>query len=212
MLSDKDRIFTNLYGMQSPGLDGARTRGDWDGTAELIGKGQDWIVDEVKASGLRGRGGAGFPTGLKMSFMPKETDGRPQYLVVNADEGEPGTCKDREIMRHDPHKLVEGCLLAGFAMRAEAAYIYIRGEFFREAEALQSAIDEAYAAGLIGENASGSGYNFDVYVHRGMGAYICGEETALIESLEGKKRPAAPEAAIPRQCWCLGLSHDGEQC
>jgi NADH-quinone oxidoreductase subunit F len=187
MLSDKDRIFTNLYGMQSPGLDGARTRGDWDGTAELIGKGQDWIVDEVKASGLRGRGGAGFPTGLKMSFMPKETDGRPQYLVVNADEGEPGTCKDREIMRHDPHKLVEGCLLAGFAMRAEAAYIYIRGEFFREAEALQSAIDEAYAAGLIGENASGSGYNFDVYVHRGMGAYICGEETALIESLEGKK-------------------------
>jgi NADH-quinone oxidoreductase subunit F len=187
MLNDKDRIFTNLYGLQSPGLDGARARGEWDGTADLMGKGQDWIVDEVKASGLRGRGGAGFPTGLKMSFMPKESDGRPQYLVVNADEGEPGTCKDREIMRHDPHKLVEGCLLAGFAMRAEAAYIYIRGEFYREAEALQSAIDEAYAAGLIGENASGSGYKFDVYVHRGMGAYICGEETALIESLEGKK-------------------------
>jgi len=187
MLNDKDRIFTNLYGLQSPGLDGARVRGDWDGTADLMGKGQDWIVDEVKASGLRGRGGAGFPTGLKMSFMPKESDGRPQYLVVNADEGEPGTCKDREIMRHDPHKLVEGCLLAGFAMRAEAAYIYIRGEFYREAEALQSAIDEAYAAGLIGENASGTGYKFDVYVHRGMGAYICGEETALIESLEGKK-------------------------
>lgn len=187
MLNDKDRIFTNLYGLQSPGLDGARARGDWDGTADLMGKGQDWIVDEVKASGLRGRGGAGFPTGLKMSFMPKESDGRPQYLVVNADEGEPGTCKDREIMRHDPHKLVEGCLLAGFAMRAEAAYIYIRGEFYREAEALQSAIDEAYAAGLIGENASGTGYKFDVYVHRGMGAYICGEETALIESLEGKK-------------------------
>jgi NADH-quinone oxidoreductase subunit F len=187
MLNDKDRIFTNLYGLQSPGLDGARARGEWDGTADLMGKGQDWIVDEVKASGLRGRGGAGFPTGLKMSFMPKESDGRPQYLVVNADEGEPGTCKDREIMRHDPHKLVEGCLLAGFAMRAEAAYIYIRGEFYREAEALQSAIDEAYAAGLIGENASGTGYKFDVYVHRGMGAYICGEETALIESLEGKK-------------------------
>jgi len=142
MLNDKDRIFTNLYGLQSPGLDGARARGDWDGTADLMGKGQDWIVDEVKASGLRGRGGAGFPTGLKMSFMPKESDGRPQYLVVNADEGEPGTCKDREIMRHDPHKLVEGCLLAGFAMRAEAAYIYIRGEFYREAEALQSAIDK----------------------------------------------------------------------
>ena len=122
-----------------------------------------------------------------MSFMPKESDGRPSYLVVNADEGEPGTCKDREIMRHDPHKLVEGCLIAGYAMRAVAAYIYIRGEFFREAENLQRAIDEAYESGLIGANACGTGYRFDVYVHRGMGAYICGEETALIESLEGKK-------------------------
>jgi NADH-quinone oxidoreductase subunit F len=141
----------------------------------------------VKESGLRGRGGAGFPTGLKMSFMPKESDGRPSYLVINADEGEPGTCKDREIMRHDPHKLVEGCLLAGFAIRAVAAYIYIRGEFYREAENLQRAIDEAYEAGLIGQDACGTGYRFDVFVHRGMGAYICGEETALIESLEGKK-------------------------
>jgi NADH-quinone oxidoreductase subunit F len=119
--------------------------------------------------------------------MPKQSDGRLSYLVVNADEGEPGTCKDRDIMRHDPHKLVEGCLVAGFAMRAVAAYIYIRGEFVREAETLQGAIDEAYAAGLIGRNACGSGYDFDVYVHRGAGAYICGEETALIESLEGKK-------------------------
>jgi NADH-quinone oxidoreductase subunit F len=119
--------------------------------------------------------------------MPKQSDGRPSYLVVNADEGEPGTCKDRDMMRHDPHKLVEGCLLAGYAMRAVAAYIYIRGEFFREAEALQGAIDEAKSAGLIGKNACGSGYDFDVYLHRGSGAYICGEETALIESLEGKK-------------------------
>ena len=187
MLADKDRIFTNLYGQQDWRLDAARKRGDWDGTKELIAKGQDWIIDTMKKSGLRGRGGAGFPSGLKWSFMPKQSDGRPSYLVVNADEGEPGTCKDRDMMRHDPHKLVEGCLLAGFAMRAGAAYIYIRGEFFREAENLQGAIDEAYGAGLIGKNACGSGYDFDVYLHRGSGAYICGEETALIESLEGKK-------------------------
>jgi NADH-quinone oxidoreductase subunit F len=187
MLSDKDRVFTNLYGFQSFGLEAARKRGDWDGTVDILAKGADWIVSEMKESGLRGRGGAGFPTGLKWSFMPKESDGRPSYLVVNADEGEPGTCKDREIMRHDPHKLIEGCLIAGFAMNAVAAYIYIRGEFFREAEALQTAINEAYDAGLIGRNACGSGFDFDVYLHRGMGAYICGEETALIESLEGKK-------------------------
>ncbi|HKJ74285.1 MAG TPA: NADH-quinone oxidoreductase subunit NuoF, partial [Alphaproteobacteria bacterium] len=142
---------------------------------------------EMKDSGLRGRGGAGFPTGLKWSFMPKENTGRPAYLVVNADEGEPGTCKDRDMMRHDPHKLIEGCLIASFAMGACAAYIYIRGEFSQEADNLEAAIDEAYEAGLIGKNACGSGYDFDCYVHRGAGAYICGEETALIESLEGKK-------------------------
>ncbi len=187
MLKDQDRIFTNLYGYDDWRLAGARRRGDWDGTRAILEKGQDWIINEMKASGLRGRGGAGFPTGVKWSFMPKQSDGRPSYLVVNADEGEPGTCKDRDIMRHDPHKLVEGCLIAGFAMRAVAAYIYIRGEFHREANALEAAIDEAYAAGLIGKNACGSGYDFDVYVHRGAGAYICGEETALIESLEGKK-------------------------
>lgn len=187
MLQDKDRIFTNLYGQQSWRLEAARKRGDWDNTKAILDKGQDWIIDEMKKSGLRGRGGAGFPTGMKWSFMPKQSDGRPSYLVVNADEGEPGTCKDRDMMRHDPHKLIEGCLVAGFAMRAIAAYIYIRGEFYREAENLQGAIDEAYAAGLIGKNACGSGYDFDVYIHRGAGAYICGEETALIESLEGKK-------------------------
>jgi len=187
MLQDKDRIFTNLYGFGDWRLDGARRRGDWDGTADIIAKGREWIVEEIKSSGLRGRGGAGFPTGLKWSFMPKEPTGRPHYLVVNADEGEPGTCKDRDMMRNDPHKLVEGCLLAGFGMGADAAYIYIRGEFYREAERLQAAIDEAYAAGLIGRNACGAGVDFDIYVHRGAGAYICGEEMALIESLEGKK-------------------------
>ncbi len=187
-LQDKDRIFTNLYGFQPWHLDAARKRGDWDDTKALIERGQDAIIEEIKESGLRGRGGAGFPTGLKWSFMPKESaDGRPSFLVINADESEPGSCKDREIIRHDPHKLIEGALCAGFAMRARAAYIYIRGEFIREAETLQAAIDEAYDAGLIGKNASGTGYDFDVFMHRGAGAYICGEETAMIESLEGKK-------------------------
>jgi NADH-quinone oxidoreductase subunit F len=187
MLRDEDRIFTNLYGIHDPVLAGARRRGDWDGTKELILKGRDWIVDEMKASGLRGRGGAGFPTGVKWSFMPKQSDGRPSYLVINADESEPGTCKDRDIMRHDPHKLVEGALLASVGMGAHAAYIYIRGEFYNESVALQRAIDEAYDAGLIGPDACGSGYGFDLYLHRGAGAYICGEETALLESLEGRK-------------------------
>ncbi len=187
MLSDKDRIFTNLYGQHDWRLAGARARGDWDNTAALLARGRDAIVEEIKASGLRGRGGAGFPTGMKWSFMPKQSDGRPCYLIVNADESEPGTCKDRDIIRHDPHKLVEGCLLASFAMGAHASYIYIRGEFYNEARRLQHAIDEAYEAGLIGRNACGSGWDFDLYLHRGAGAYICGEETALLESLEGKK-------------------------
>src|SRR6202789_4149469 len=186
MLADQDRIFTNLYGQYDPMLKGARSRRDWDGTKAILERGRDEIINEVKASGLRGRGGAGFPTGLKWSFMPKTSE-RPCYLVVNADESEPGTCKDRDIIRHDPHKLVEGCLVAGFSMGATAAYIYIRGEFYNESVALQHAIDECYAAGLIGKNACGSGYDFDVFLHRGAGAYICGEETALIESLEGKK-------------------------
>jgi NADH-quinone oxidoreductase subunit F len=188
MLADKDRIFTNLYGLEDWGLDGARRRGNWDGTAGIMAKGADWIINEIKNSGLRGRGGAGFPAGVKWSFMPKESkDGRPNYLVINADEGEPGTCKDREIMRFDPHTLIEGALLASFAMNAHACYIYIRGEFFREGQNLQAAIDQAYEAGLIGKNACGSGFDFDLYLHRGAGAYICGEETALLESLEGKK-------------------------
>ena len=186
MLSDKDRIFTNLYGEAHWGLDEATRRGDWDGTADLIGKDREWLVEQMKASGLRGRGGAGFPTGLKWSFMPKQTDG-PVYLVVNADESEPGTCKDREIMRHEPHKLIEGCLLAGVAMGCTAGYIYIRGEFVQEAKVLEAAIAEAYDKGLLGKDAAGSGYDYELYLHRGAGAYICGEETGLIESLEGKK-------------------------
>ena len=158
----------------------------------------------MKASGLRGRGGAGFPTGLKWSFMPKESDGRPHYLVVNADESEPGTCKDREIMRHDPHTLVEGCLIAGFAMGAKAGYIYVRGEFIRERERLQAAIDQAYDAGLLGKNAAKSGWDFDLYVHHGAGAYICGEETALLESLEGKKGQPRLKPPFPANAGLYG--------
>jgi NADH-quinone oxidoreductase subunit F len=186
MLADKDRIFQNLYGLQDWRLKGARERGAWDGTKGLLEKGRDSIVQQVKDSGLRGRGGAGFPTGLKWSFMPKQSDGRPCYLVVNADESEPGTCKDREIMRHDPHLLIEGSLIAGFSMGANAGYIYIRGEYVRERERLQAAIDQAYEAKLIGKN-NIHGWDFDIFIHHGAGAYICGEETALLESLEGKK-------------------------
>ncbi|HXV25516.1 MAG TPA: NADH-quinone oxidoreductase subunit NuoF [Alphaproteobacteria bacterium] len=187
MLKDQDRIFTNLYGQADWRLSGARSRGTWDDTKALLLRGRDAIIEEVKKSDLRGRGGAGFPTGLKWSFMPKQADGRPAYLVVNADESEPGTCKDRDILRFDPHLLLEGCLVSGFAMGANTCYIYVRGEFYNEASNLQAAIDEAYAAGLIGKNACGSGWDFDIYLHRGAGAYICGEETALLESLEGKK-------------------------
>jgi NADH-quinone oxidoreductase subunit F len=186
MLQDKDRIFRNLYGRADWRLAGARARGAWDGTKAILEKGRDVIIDEVKKSGLRGRGGAGFPTGLKWSFMPKQAGDRPHYLVVNADESEPGTCKDRDIMRHDPHLLIEGCLIASFAMGAHTSYIYVRGEFVRERERLQTAIDEAYEAKLIGKN-NVHGHDFDLYVHHGAGAYICGEETALLESLEGKK-------------------------
>ncbi|APL94391.1 NADH-quinone oxidoreductase subunit NuoF [Sphingobium indicum] len=187
-LADKDRIFTNVYGFQDWAIDAAMKRGDWDNTKKLLEIGQDEIIERIKASGLRGRGGAGFPTGMKWSFMPKESkDGRPSFLVINADESEPGSCKDREIIRHDPHKLIEGALVAGFAMRARAAYIYIRGEFIYEAKVLFAAVEQAYEKGFLGKNACGSGYDFDVFVHRGAGAYICGEETAQIESLEGKK-------------------------
>jgi NADH-quinone oxidoreductase subunit F len=204
MLNDRDRIFTNLYGQDDWGLEGARRRGVWDGTKKLLDLGRDTIVQMVKDSQLRGRGGAGFPAGLKWSFMPKESDGRPSYLVVNADESEPGSCKDREILRNDPHRLIEGCLVAGLAMGAGTCYIYIRGEYFFESEQLQGAIDQAYEAGLIGKNACKSGFDFDVYVHRGAGAYICGEETALLESLEGKKGQPRLKPPFPAACGIYG--------
>jgi NADH dehydrogenase (ubiquinone) flavoprotein 1 len=169
-LRDQDRIFQNLYSRLPVTLSSAKKFGDWHRTKDILLKGDSWLISEIKASGLRGRGGAGFPSGMKFSFMNKpgwEKDPRPRYLVINADEGEPGTCKDREIMRKDPHKLVEGCVVVGRAMNATACYIYIRGEFYDEAMALQNAVNEAYKEGLVGKDCCGSGYSFDIYLHRG---------------------------------------------
>src|SRR6195952_2481215 len=152
MLADKDRIFTNIYGFEDKSVAGAKARGLWDGTRKILELGPEAICDVVKKSGLRGRGGAGFATGLKWTFMPKEVKDRPHYLVINADESEPGTCKDREIMRNDPHHLIEGCMIASFSMHANACYIYIRGEYIVERHNLQQAVDEAYEAKLIGKD------------------------------------------------------------
>ena len=187
MLKDKDRIFKNLYNDLGWKIDFAIQRGDWLQTKDIILKGKEFIIQEIKESELRGRGGAGFPTGLKLSFAPKKIGSRPHYLVINADESEPGTCKDRDILRFEPQKLIEGCLLASYAISSHTCYIYIRGEYFREGQRLQEAINQAYEKNFLGKNACGSGWDLDIYIHYGAGAYICGEETALIESLEGKK-------------------------
>ncbi len=203
LLQDKDRIFTNLYGRHDWRLEGAKQRGHWNATKEILEQGRDWIIDEMKKSGLRGRGGAGFPTGLKWSFMPKEVGARPHYLVVNADESEPGTCKDREIMRNDPQTLIEGCLIASFAMQAHACYIYIRGEYQFELGRMEAAIKEAYDAKLIGKD-NIHGWDFDLYIHHGAGAYICGEETALLESLEGKKGQPRLKPPFPANAGLYG--------
>ena len=156
------------------------------------------VIDVVKASGLRGRGGAGFPTGLKWSFMPDPAkDPRPRYLAVNADESEPGTCKDRVLMERDPHGLVEGILLACFAMRVPTAYVYVRGEYRESYRRMAAAIDEARAAGLVGNDILGSGFSCEIHMHKGAGAYICGEETGLMESLEGKRGHPRPKPPFP---------------
>jgi NADH-quinone oxidoreductase subunit F len=186
ILEDKDRIFTNLYGLHDFGLEGAKQRGAYNLVREILQQTPEWICEQIKASGLRGRGGGGFGTGLKWTFMPKQESERPHYLVVNADESEPGACKDREILRNDPHLLIEGCLIASYAIRAHTAYIYIRGEYVYERERLETAIRQAYEAKLIGKD-NIFGWPFDLYVTHGGGAYICGDETALMESLEGKK-------------------------
>ncbi len=203
MLADKDRIFLNLYGLHDWGLDGAKQRGAWNATPDMISAGRDWIIQQIKDSGLRGRGGAGFPTALKWTFMPKEVKERPHYLVINADESEPGTCKDREIMRHDPHLFIEGCMLASFCCRANACYVYIRGEYVLERERMEAAIKQAYEAKLIGKD-NVNGWDFDIYIHHGGGAYICGEETALLESLEGKKGQPRLKPPFPANAGLYG--------
>ena len=187
MLKEEDRIFKNLYNNHGWGLEDSLKRNDWSDTGKIISKGREWIINEIKLSELRGRGGAGFPTGVKWSFTPKKLGSRPHYLVINADESEPGTCKDRDILRFEPQKLIEGSLISSFAVNAHTCYIYIRGEYFNEGQRLQKAIDEAYENKFIGKNACNSGWDLDIYIHYGAGAYICGEETALLESLEGNK-------------------------
>ena len=187
MIKEEDKIFKNLYNNFGWGIEDSIKREDWKNTKEIISKGREWIINEVKISELRGRGGAGFPTGLKWSFAPKEIGSRPHYLVINADESEPGTCKDRDILRFEPQKLIEGCLIAGYAVNAHVCYIYIRGEYFNEGKRLQEAINQAYEKKFLGKNACDTGWSLDIYIHYGAGAYICGEETALLESLEGKK-------------------------
>jgi NADH-quinone oxidoreductase subunit F len=167
-------------------LSGWRQRGGYRALEQALGMAPVDITNIVKESGLRGRGGAGFPTGLKWSFM-KPGDGKPHYLCCNADESEPGTFKDREIMRWTPHALIEGCAVAAHAMGAETTYIYIRGEFTEPLERMTAAVKEAYSEGVLGKNALGSGKRIDVHVHKGAGAYICGEETALMNSLEGRR-------------------------
>ncbi|MBW3555022.1 MAG: NADH-quinone oxidoreductase subunit NuoF [Gemmatimonadetes bacterium] len=167
-------------------LDGWRKLGGYEALEKALGMDREELIEEVKSSGLRGRGGAGFPTGVKWSFMPKEPKG-PQYLLINADESEPGAFKDRELMRWTPHQMIEGALIGAYAMRAQHVYIYVRGEFFEPAQIVGRAIEEAYAAGLAGKNILDKGVDIEVTLHLGAGAYICGEETALMNSLEGRR-------------------------
>jgi len=204
MIKKENIIFNNLYGFDSPFLKSSMARGDWKGIKKIMKKSPQEIIDTIKNSGLRGRGGAGFSTGMKWDFMPKVKD-KQHYLVINADEGEPGTCKDRDIIRNEPHKLIEGCLVAGYAMGATKCYIYIRGEFYNESLILQKAINEAYANKLIGKNACNSGFDFDIILHLGSGAYVCGEETALIESLEGKKGQPRLKPPFPANVGLYGM-------
>ncbi len=179
-------------------------RGGYAALRKALGMAPDDIINEVKASGLRGRGGAGFPTGMKWSFMPKD-DGRPHYLCCNADESEPGTFKDREILRWTPHALIEGCAIAQLAIRAATTYIYIRGEFTEPYHILRRAVDEAYANGVLGANALGSGKRIDIVVHRGAGAYICGEETAMMNSIEGRRGNPRIKPPFPAVAGLFGM-------
>ncbi len=181
--------------------------GGYEGYKRAISLSPDGVTNEVKKSGLRGRGGACFPTGLKWSFMPKGTD-KPKYLAVNGDESEPGSFKDRQIFEHNPQQLIEGIMIAGYAMNIKAAYIYIRGEYHKWVDLMQKAIDEAYEKGFIGSNMAktfGNDYSIDIYLHKGAGAYVCGEETALMSSLEGDRGYPRVKPPFPAQKGLWGM-------
>lgn len=192
------------------GVEGAWTlpyylaHGGYEGAKRALAMKPAEVVDEVKRSGLRGRGGAGFPTGLKWSFMPP-VDGRQRFIVCNADESEPGSCKDRYVLEDDPHQVIEGMLIAGYAIGATKGVLYIRGEYYLAYERLLAAMREARAAGYLGQNALGSGFDFDIIVHRGAGAYICGEETALMNSFEGLRANPRLKPPFPAQAGVYGL-------
>jgi len=185
-------------------LDTYVSRGGYGALKKALAMAPAEVVDVVKASGLRGRGGAGFPTGLKWSFMPKEQT-KPHYLLCNADESEPGTFKDRELIRWNPHQLIEGCLIAAFAIRAQHVYIYCRGEFFETTQVLARAVEEAYAKGYVGKDIVGSGVGIDLTVHQGAGAYICGEETGLMNSLEGRRGQPRVKPPFPAAVGAFGM-------
>ncbi len=193
------RLLSKYFGdPEARTLEGWKARGGYQALPNALEMGPDQVIEEVKASSLRGRGGAGFPCGVKWSFMPKDS-GKPHYLLCNADEGEPGTFKDRELIRWTPHQLIEGCLIASFAIGAQHCYIYLRGEFFETTQVLAKALEEAYEAGLVGENILGSGVNIDITLHLGAGAYICGEETALMNSVEGRRGRPRVRPPFPAQ-------------
>ncbi|WP_019585308.1 NADH-quinone oxidoreductase subunit NuoF [Deinococcus apachensis] len=197
-------LYAHVGQDQSWTLDYYRQHGGYEAVKRAFAIGPDAVIDEVKKSGLRGRGGAGFATGLKWSFMPLK-DGKPHYIICNADESEPGSFKDRYLLSEDPHQLIEGMLIAGYAMRASVGYIYIRGEYVHAAERVWAAIIEARAAGLLGRNVLGSGFDFELQVHRGAGAYICGEETALMNSLEGLRANPRLKPPFPAAAGLYGL-------
>jgi NADH-quinone oxidoreductase subunit F len=204
-VSDREvRILSKYFGDPNHRhIDTYVKRGGYEALEKSLAMGPDDVVEIVKSSGLRGRGGAGFPTGIKWSFMPKEQK-KPHYLLCNADESEPGTFKDRELIRWDPHQLIEGCLIGAHAIRAQHVYIYCRGEFFEANQVLARAVEDAYAKGYVGENILDSGHTIDVTVHQGAGAYICGEETGMMNSLEGRRGEPRIKPPFPAAVGAFG--------
>src|ERR1700744_473618 len=183
---DEVKIVTKRFGMGAANIDKYIELGGYESLKKCIAEGPEWIINEMKASGLRGRGGAGFPTGLKWSFVPKQS-AKPKYVLVNGDESEPATCKDHLIFLHDPHAVIEGTMIAGLAIGAKTGFIYLRGEYRYLLEIMEKAVADAYAKGILGKNVMGSDFEFNVITQSGAGAYEVGEESALMESLEGKR-------------------------